>query len=94
MNNQKEEKPREVTILVDEPGALEKVASELKKLGVKDVTPLKNIGCITGQWAGELDAIQKVENVAEVEAPNFSYEAIETDSCSDELDANDEKESA
>ena len=79
MNNQEQEKPREVTVVVDESGAIEKVASELKKLGVINIKSLENIGCITGQWSGELETIQNVDNVVEVEAPDTIYEAIEAD---------------
>ena len=66
----------------------------MEKLGVKNVKPLKNIGCITGQWNGELEAIEKVENVAEVEAPTTTYEAIETESPSAGLDEQNEKAEA
>ncbi len=94
MNNQKQDLPREVTIMVDESGSIEKVASELKKLGVENVQPLENIGCITGQWTGELEAIQNVENVTDVEAPTTTYEAIETESPLDELSEGDEASDA
>ena len=93
MKNQKQEESREVTIVVDESGSLEKVASELEKLGVKNVKPLENIGCITGQWTGELETIQNIENVTDVEAPTTTYEAIETESPLDELsDGNEESD--